>query len=68
MSGLAAGLVITETVFSIGGLGRFAAQATAWIDVPSLIGLALFAAIVIVLTNLIVDILYAYVDPRIRYR
>jgi len=67
VSGLATGLIITETVFAIGGLGRFAVVAARWIDVPSLLGLAMFAAVVIVLTNLIVDILYAYIDPRIRF-
>jgi ABC-type dipeptide/oligopeptide/nickel transport system permease component len=68
VSSLVTGFVIIETVFSIGGLGLLAIQSTHWIDVPTLTGLALFAAIVIVLTNLIVDILYAYIDPRIRYR
>jgi ABC-type dipeptide/oligopeptide/nickel transport system permease component len=66
VGGLMTGLTITETVFAIGGLGRWAATAALNIDMPSVLGFAMFTAIVFVLTNLIVDILYAYVDPRIR--
>lgn len=66
MSNLVTGLVITETVFGIGGLGEFMVRALHRIDVPALVGLAMFAAMVVVLTNLIVDIFYAYIDPRVR--
>ena len=66
IGGLITGLVITETVFAIGGLGRWAANAALNIDMPAVLGFAMFTAIVFVLSNLIVDILYAYIDPRIR--
>lgn len=65
VSSLVNGLVITENVFGIGGLGAFIVLASQRIDVPALVALALFAAVVVVLTNLIVDILYAYIDPRV---
>jgi ABC-type dipeptide/oligopeptide/nickel transport system permease component len=66
VSSLVNGLVIVESVFGIGGLGAFIVLASQRIDVPALAGLAMFAAVVVVLTNLIVDILYAYIDPRVR--
>ena len=66
IGGLITGLVITETVFAIGGLGRWAASAALNIDMPAVLGFAMFTAIVFVLSNLLVDILYAYIDPRIR--
>jgi peptide/nickel transport system permease protein len=64
------GVTITETVFNIDGVGRWAALAAGGgggvPDIPGVLGFALFAGMVYVFTNLIVDILYAYVDPRIR--
>jgi len=66
VGGLITGLVITETVFAIGGLGRWAAQAALNIDMPAVLGFAMFTAVVFVISNLIVDVLYAYIDPRIR--
>lgn len=65
-AGMLTGLTITETVFSFPGIGHWAAQAALNLDIPSVIGYALFCAIVFVIANLIVDILYAYIDPRIR--
>jgi len=64
--GMLTGLVITETVFSFPGIGNYAAAAAINLDIPAVVGYALFCAIVFVFTNLIVDILYGYVDPRIR--
>lgn len=66
VAGMLTGLTITETVFGIEGLGRWAAQAALMPDLPSVLGFALFTALVYVISNLIVDILYAYIDPRIR--
>jgi len=70
VGGMLTGLTITETVFGLGGLGNWAAQAAIGIgggpDVPAVLGFAMFSAIVFVVANLIVDILYAYIDPRIR--
>jgi len=66
VAGMLTGLTITETVFGLEGLGRWAAQAALLPDMPSVLGFALFTALVYVIANLIVDILYAYIDPRIR--
>jgi peptide/nickel transport system permease protein len=66
VAGLLGGLVITETVFGIGGLGGFAARAAMQIDMPAVLGYAILSALLFVIANLIVDILYAYIDPRIR--
>jgi len=66
IGGMLTGLTITETVFQFGGIGNWAAQAAIGLDVPIVIAYAMFSAIVFVLSNLIVDVLYAYIDPRIR--
>jgi peptide/nickel transport system permease protein len=66
VGGMMTGLVITETVFQFPGLGNWAADAARHFDVPVVTAYALFSAIVFVLANLIVDVLYAYIDPRIR--
>ncbi|MEE9237150.1 MAG: ABC transporter permease [Thermoplasmata archaeon] len=65
-AGLLNGVVITETVFAINGIGKFAADAAISVDVAAVLGFTMFNAILLVLTNLIVDLLYAYIDPRIR--
>jgi peptide/nickel transport system permease protein len=61
------GVVITETIFSIPGLGSAAASAALSLDVLTMLGYALFTAILFVLVNLIVDISYVFLDPRVRY-
>ncbi len=66
VGGMFTGLTITETVFQYGGIGQFAAAASIQLDAPVVIAYALFSAIVFVTANLIVDVLYAYIDPRIR--
>lgn len=66
VAGMLNGVVITETVFNFNGLGFFAAAAAIQLDVSAILGFALFACVIFVVTNLIVDILYAYIDPRIR--
>ena len=66
VGGMMTGLVITETVFNFPGIGRWAADAAQHYDVPVVAAYAMFSAVVFVLSNLIVDILYAYIDPRIR--
>ena len=60
------GLVITETIFDFHGLGRWAARAAQTFDLPALLGYLLFNSVLIVFANLIVDILYALIDPRVR--
>jgi len=66
IAGMMTGVVITETVFHIDGLGSAAANAAFHFDIPFVLGFAMFTGTVFVLANLIVDILYAYIDPRIR--
>jgi peptide/nickel transport system permease protein len=66
IASLLTGVTITETVFSMGGIGQYAASSARILDVAPVIGYALMSAVVFVISNLIVDILYAYIDPRIR--
>jgi ABC-type dipeptide/oligopeptide/nickel transport system permease component len=65
---LLGGAVVTETIFSRPGLGRLAVDAIMGRDFPLIQGVVLFAAVTYVLVNLAVDVLYAIIDPRIRYR
>jgi len=65
-SGLLSGAVITETVFSINGIGRLMVQAISGRDIPLLQGTALLATFVVILGNLLADCLYSVLDPRIR--
>ena len=60
------GAILTETVFDLQGVGQYAAEAIPQLDVPPVLATTMFAAFFIVLLNAIVDILYAYLDPRIR--
>ena len=63
---LANGVVITETIFNYKGIGWWAWQSAVNLDIPSVMGFAFFNAILFVLINLMVDILYTRVDPRVR--
>ncbi|MFJ3215430.1 ABC transporter permease [Kitasatospora sp. NPDC086801] len=63
---LLGGALITEQVFSLPGVGQFAVQAIADNDLPKILGVTLLAAFFIVACNLVVDLLYALVDPRVR--
>ena len=65
--GLLSGAVLTETIFSWPGIGRYATNSVTNVDVPAVLGVTLVAAIIYSAVNLIVDILYAYLDPQIRY-
>jgi ABC-type dipeptide/oligopeptide/nickel transport system permease component len=65
-AGLANGVVITESIFSFKGIGWWAWLAAVRLDIPSVLGFALFNAVLFVLVNLVVDILYTRVDPRVR--
>jgi ABC-type dipeptide/oligopeptide/nickel transport system permease component len=65
--GLLGGVVITETIFNYPGVGRWGASAAIQLDVPAVAGFALLVGVVTVLTNLGADVLYGYVDPRIRF-
>jgi len=61
------GSVLTESIFAWPGIGRFALNAILKRDLPVIQGTVLFLAIVFVLVNLVVDLLYGFLDPRIRY-
>ena len=65
---LMGGAILTETVFSWPGLGRYVVQAVYARDYPAVQGSVLFIAFLVTIVNLSVDILYAYIDPRIKYR
>jgi peptide/nickel transport system permease protein len=60
------GAILTETVYNINGVGLYAGQAIGSLDLPPLMAVTMFGAFFIVLFNTIVDIVYAYLDPRIR--
>jgi peptide/nickel transport system permease protein len=64
---LIGGLVVTETVFNLPGVARFLVQAILWRDYPIVQTLVMFIAIVVILSNLLVDMLYGVLDPRVRY-
>ena len=63
---LLGGVVLTETVFSIPGTGRLLVEAINQRDTPSVLGTLVVMALCVAISNLIVDLIYAYIDPRIR--
>jgi len=63
---LLGGAILTETTFSLPGLGQYAVQAITNNDLPKVLGVTLLAAVFIIFANLVVDLLYAVVDPRVR--
>jgi peptide/nickel transport system permease protein len=65
--GLLSGAVLTETIFSWPGLGRYATNSVISVDIPAVLGVTLVIAFIYSLANLLVDVLYAYLDPQIRY-
>src|SRR5215467_10723464 len=64
---LVGGAVITESVFNLQGLGYLAINGATTQDLPTVLGVVLLAALAVALMNLVVDILYAFIDPRVRY-
>lgn len=64
--GLLGGVVITETVFNYPGIGKAAADAAAQLDVVTVLGFAIFDGLILILANLVVDVLYGFIDPRVR--
>ncbi len=64
---LVGGLVVTETVFNLPGVARFLVEAILWRDYPVVQNLVMFIAVVVILVNLAVDMLYGWLDPRVRY-
>lgn len=68
VASLLSGAVITETIFGIPGVGRIAVSAIQTRDMPLLQGSVMFTTILIILGNLVADILYGFLDPRIKYK
>ncbi len=66
VASLLAGAVLTETIFSWPGVGSFAVDAALKLDYPGLLGVTLVVAVIYVLVNLVVDVVYGILDPRIR--
>jgi peptide/nickel transport system permease protein len=66
LGGLLGGAIITETVFNYNGLGKLAVTATQQLDLPLTVGIVLLLATFVILANIIVDVLYAFIDPRVR--
>jgi peptide/nickel transport system permease protein len=64
--GLLGGAVITETIFNWPGLGQKVPQAAINLDLVAILGLTLFFSLLLIIGNLVVDVLYAYIDPRVR--
>jgi peptide/nickel transport system permease protein len=65
-AGLLNGSVISETVYDFHGMGWWAGKAALNLDAISVLGITLLSGVLLVIANLAVDILYAYLDPRIR--
>jgi ABC-type dipeptide/oligopeptide/nickel transport system permease component len=65
---LVSGAAITETIFAIPGVGRAAVDAIFFRDYPVLQGAVLILTLAVLLANLVTDVAYAFLDPRIRYR
>jgi len=63
---LLGGAVLTETTFSLQGIGYYAVQAITNNDLPKVLGVTLFGAVFVIFASLIVDLLYAVLDPRVR--
>jgi peptide/nickel transport system permease protein len=67
LAALVSGTVIVEVVFNLNGVGQWVVQSVTSDDIPSVLAVTVLAALAVMVANLIVDILYAYVDPRVRY-
>ncbi len=66
IGGAIGGAVLTETIFAFNGMGRVAVKSIQYLDFPVIMGVTLITAAIFLLSNLIVDILYAIIDPRVR--
>jgi peptide/nickel transport system permease protein len=67
LGALLGGAVITETVFNLQGIGQWAVNSVFQGDLPAVLAVTLVVALAVTLMNLIVDVVYAYLDPRVRY-
>ncbi|HEX9018904.1 MAG TPA: ABC transporter permease [Anaerolineaceae bacterium] len=66
VAGLLGGVVFTETIFNYPGIGSAAASAAAQLDVTTVLSMTLLTGVILIISNLIVDVLYAFLDPRVR--
>jgi peptide/nickel transport system permease protein len=66
VAGLLGGAVFTETIFNIHGMGQTAGAAAAQMDVIAVLSITLLSGIILIIANLIVDVTYAFLDPRVR--
>jgi peptide/nickel transport system permease protein len=67
LAALVSGTVIVEVVFNLNGLGQWIVTSVTSDDIPSVLAVTVLAALAVMVANLVVDILYAYVDPRVRF-
>ncbi len=67
LGGLLGGAIITEQVFNYDGLGKLAVNSAITYDLPMTVGIVLVAAAFIIVANIVVDCLYALIDPRVKY-
>jgi peptide/nickel transport system permease protein len=67
LGALLGGAFITETLFGLPGIGQMAVQAIGTQDFPEVMGVTILGALFIAIANLVVDIVYAFLDPRVRY-
>jgi ABC-type dipeptide/oligopeptide/nickel transport system permease component len=65
-AGLLSGAVLTETIFAWPGIGRYAVTASTRLDYPAILGVTMLTAVMYIAVNLVVDVLYGVLDPRIR--
>ncbi len=63
---LLGGAIITESIFNMPGMGALAVEANRQLDLPTLVGILVLAGAFVMVANIIVDILYAVIDPRVR--
>jgi len=61
------GSIYIETIFAWPGLGQLLEQAIGWRDFPLIMAIAIFTSLIVLLLNLLTDLAYAVIDPRIRY-
>jgi peptide/nickel transport system permease protein len=66
VAALLGGVIFTENVFALPGIGTLAVQSVFNLDVPMIMGTVLFSATLVVSVNLVVDLLYQWIDPRIK--
>ena len=65
-AGLLSGTVLVENIFAWPGLGQYAYHSAVSLDLPAIMGVSLFIALVYIVLNLVIDLLYGVIDPRIR--